>query len=157
MAEYDYLYDLDKGSNVNDDRSRGEDFGFGFTDKERKVSLYFDEVNGDKFRKLNSWERNPDLGELTEEIIPKLNVRYTPWTVAEYDEYNSQNYGASFGEYDFVGDTEVKLSFDHKYSEKKLNTQNDPFRREVFGDNRVSQYNRFEDTLYEEIEENKIS
>ena len=154
---YNYLYDLDKGSNVNDDRSRGENFGFGFTDKERKVSLYFDEVNGDKFRKLNSWERNPDLGELTEEIIPKLNVRYTPWTVAEYDEYNSQNYGASFGEYDFVGDTEIKLSFDHKYSEKKLNTQNDPFRREVFGDNRVSQYNRFEDTLYEEIEENKIS
>ena len=154
---YNYLYDLDKGSNVNDDRSRGEDFGFGFTDKERKVSLYFDEVNGDKFRKLNSWERNPDLGELTEEIIPKLNVRYTPWTVAEYDEYNSQNYGASFGEYDFVGDTEIKLSFDHKYSEKKLNTQNDPFRREVFGDNRVSQYNRFEDTIYEEVEENKIS
>ena len=153
---YNYLYDLDKGSNINDDRSRGEDFGFGFTDKERKVSLYFDEVNGDKFRKLNSWERNPDK-KLSDEIIEGLNISYTPWTVAEYDEYNSQNYGASFGEYDFVGDTEIKLSFDHKYSEKKLNTQNDPFRREVFGDNRVSQYNRFEDTLYEEIEENKIS
>ena len=137
---YNYLYDLDKGSNVNDDRSRGEDFGFGFTDKERKVSLYFDEVNGDKFRKLNSWERNPDK-KLSDEIIEGLNISYTPWTVAEYDEYNSQNYGASFGEYDFVGDTEIKLSFDHKYSEKKLNTQNDPFRREVFGDNRVSQYN----------------
>ena len=153
---YNYLYDLDKGSNVNDDRSRGEDFGFGFTDKERKVSLYFDEVNGDKFRKLNSWERNPDK-KLSDEIIEGLNISYTPWTVAEYDEYNSQNYGASFGEYDFVGDTEIKLSFDHKYSEKKLNTQNDPFRREVFGDNRVSQYNRFEDTIYEEVEENKIS
>ena len=156
FSYYNYLYDLDKGSNVNDDRSRGEDFGFGFTDKERKVSLYFDEVNGDKFRKLNSWERNPDK-KLSDEIIEGLNISYTPWTVAEYDEYNSQNYGASFGEYDFVGDTEIKLSFDHKYSEKKLNTQNDPFRREVFGDNRVSQYNRFEDTLYEEIEENKIS
>ena len=153
---YNYLYDLDKGSNINDDRSRGEDFGFGFTDKERKVSLYFDEVNGDKFRKLNSWERNPDK-KLSDEIIEGLNISYTPWTVAEYDEYNSQNYGASFGEYDFVGDTEIKLSFDHKYSEKKLNTQNDPFRREVFGDNRVSQYNRFEDTIYEEVEENKIS
>ena len=153
---YNYLYDLDKGSNINDDRSRGEDFGFGFTDKERKVSLYFDEVNGDKFRKLNSWERNPDK-KLSDEIIEGLNISYSPWTVAEYDEYNSQNYGASFGKYDFVGDTEVKLSFDHKYSEKKLNIQNDPFRREVFGDNRVSQYNRFEDTLYEEIEENKIS
>lgn len=153
---YNYLYDLDKGSNINDDRSRGEDFGFGFTDKERKVSLYFDEVNGDKFRKLNSWERNPDK-KLSDEIIEGLNISYTPWTVAEYDEYNSQNYGASFGEYDFVGDTEIKLSFNHKYSEKKLNTQNDPFRREVFGDNRVSQYNRFEDTIYEEVEENKIS
>ena len=156
FSYYNYLYDLDKGSNVNDDRSRGEDFGFGFTDKERKVSLYFDEVNGDKFRKLNSWERNPDK-KLSDEIIEGLNISYTPWTVAEYDEYNSQNYGASFGEYDFVGDTEIKLSFDHKYSEKKLNTQNDPFRREVFGDNRVSQYNRFEDTIYEEVEENKIS
>ena len=153
---YNYLYDLDKGSNINDDRSRGEDFGFGFTDKERKISLYFDEVNGDKFRKLNSWERNPDK-KLSDEIIEGLNISYTPWTVAEYDEYNSQNYGASFGEYDFIGDTEVKLSFDHKYSEKKLNIQNDPFRKEVFGDNRVSQYNRFENTLYEEIEENKIS
>ena len=153
---YNYLYDLDKGSNINDDRSRGEDFGFGFTDKERKVSLYFDEINGDKYRKLNSWERNPDK-KLSDEIIEGLNISYTPWTVAEYDEYNSQNYGASFGEYDFVGDTEIKLSFDHKYSEKKLNTQNDPFRREVFGDNRVSQYNRFEDTIYKEVEENKIS
>lgn len=153
---YNYLYDLDKGSNINDDRSRGEDFGFGFTDKERKISLYFDEVNGDKFRKLNSWERNPDK-KLSDEIIEGLNISYTPWTVAEYDEYNSQNYGASFGEYDFIGDTEVKLSFDHKYSEKKLNIQNDPFRKEVFGDNRISQYNRFENTLYEEIEENKVS
>ena len=154
---YNYLYDLDKGSSLKDDRSRGEDFGFGFTDKERKISLYFDEVNGDKYRKLNSWERNPDLGELTEEIIPGLSVRYTPWTVAEYDKYNSQNYGASFGEYDFIGDTEVKLSFDHKYIEKELNTKNDPFREKVFGNNRVSQYNRFNNVLYEEIEENKIS
>lgn len=154
---YNYLYDLDKGSSTKDDRSRGEDFGFGFTDKERKISLYFDEINGDKYRKLNSWERNPDLGELTEEIIPGLNVRYTPWTIAEYDEYNSQNYGASFGEYDFIGETEVKLSFDHKYSEQKLSTQKDPFREKVFGKNRVSEYNRFENILYEEIEENKIS
>ncbi len=154
---YNYLYDLDKGSSLNDDRSRGEDFGFAFNDKERKISLYFDEVNGDKFKKLNSWERNPDLGKLSDEIIPGLNIYYTPWTVAEYDEYNSQNYGASFGNYDFVGDTEVKLTFDHKYSEKKLNLNNDPFRKEVFGVNRISQYNKFENTTYEEIEENKIS
>lgn len=154
---YNYLYDMDKGSNINDDRSRGEDFGFGFTDKKNKVSLYFDEVNGDKFRKLNSWERNPNLGDLTEYLIPKLQITYTPWTIAEYDEYNSQKYGASFGEYNFIGNTDVKLTLTHDYSEKKLNQKNDPFREKVFGNNRVSQYNKYENTIYEETEENKAN
>lgn len=153
---YNYLYDMDPGSNPNDLQSRAEDFGFGFEDKNRKISLKYDEKNGDLYRKLNSWERNPDLSSLKTTDKYGLIADYVPWTVAMYDVYDSRNFGAVFGEYELTDNISFKTGYDYTFSEKKLNLENDPMRKNVFGENsRWSQYNRYENITYEKIEEQR--
>ena len=147
---------MDPGSNPNDLQSRAEDFGFGFEDKNRKISLKYDEANGDKYRKLNSWERNPDLSSLKTTDKYGLIADYVPWTVAMYDVYDSRNFGAVFGEYELTDNISFKTGYDYTFSEKKLNLENDPMRKNVFGENsRWSQYNRYENITYEKIEEQR--
>ena len=153
---YNYLYDMDPGSNPNDLQSRAEDFGFGFEDKNRKISLRYDEKNGDLYRKLNSWERNPDLSKLKTTDKYGLTADYVPWTVAMYDIYDSRNFGAVFGEYKLTDNISFKTGYDYTFSEKELNLENDPMRKNIFGEkSRWSQYNRFENITYEKIEEQR--
>lgn len=153
---YNYLYDMDPGSNPNDLQSRAEDFGFGFEDKNRKISLKYDEKNGDLYRKLNSWERNPDLSKLKTTDKYGLTADYVPWTVAMYDIYDSRNFGAVFGEYKLTDNLSFKTGYDYTFSEKELNLENDPMRKNIFGEkSRWSQYNRFENITYEKIEEQR--
>lgn len=153
---YNYLYDMDPGSNPNDLQSRAEDFGFGFEDKNRKISLRYDEKNGDLYRKLNSWERNPDLSKLKTTDKYGLTADYVPWTVAMYDIYDSRNFGAAFGEYKLTDNISFKTGYDYTFSEKELNLENDPMRKNIFGEkSRWSQYNRFENITYEKIEEER--
>ena len=153
---YNYLYDMDPGSNPNDLQSRAEDFGFGFEDKNRKISLKYDEKNGDLYRRLNSWERNPDLSKLKTTDKYGLIADYVPWTVAMYDIYDSRNFGAAFGEYKLTDNISFKTGYDYTFSEKELNLENDPMRKNIFGEkSRWSQYNRFENITYEKIEEER--
>lgn len=153
---YNYLYDMDPGSNPNDLQSRAEDFGFGFEDKNRKISLKYDEKNGDLYRRLNSWERNPDLSKLKTTDKYGLIADYVPWTVAMYDIYDSRNFGAVFGEYKLTDNLSFKTGYDYTFSEKELNLENDPMRKNIFGEkSRWSQYNRFENITYEKIEEQR--
>ena len=163
---YNYLYDMDPGSNPNDLQSRAEDFGFGFEDKNRKISLKYDEKNGDLYRKLNSWERNPDLSSLKTTDKYGLTADYVPWTVAMYDVYDSRNFGAVFGEYELTDNISFKTGYDYTFSEKKLNLEDDPLRARINsagknvgifekGSTRWSQYNRFENITYEKIEEQR--
>ena len=153
---YNYLYDMDPGSNPNDLQSRAEDFGFGFEDKNRKISLKYDEKNGDLYRRLNSWERNPDLSKLKTTDKYGLIADYVPWTVAMYDIYDSRNFGAAFGEYKLTDNISFKTGYDYTFSEKELNLENDPMRKNIFGEkSRWSQYNRFENITYEKIEEQR--
>ena len=163
---YNYLYDMDPGSNPNDLQSRAEDFGFGFEDKNRKISLKYDEKNGDLYRRLNSWERNPDLSKLKTTDKYGLTADYVPWTVAMYDIYDSRNFGAVFGEYKLTDNLSFKTGYDYTFSEKKLNLEDDPLRARINslgknvgifekGSTRWSQYNRFENITYEKIEEQR--
>ena len=153
---YNYLYDMDPGSNPNDLQSRAEDFGFGFEDKNRKISLKYDEKNGDLYRRLNSWERNPDLSKLKTTDKYGLTADYVPWTVAMYDIYDSRNFGAVFGEDKLTDNLSFKTGYDYTFSEKELNLENDPMRKNIFGEkSRWSQYNRFENITYEKIEEQR--
>ena len=154
---YNYLYDMDPGSSVTDLQSRAEDFGFGFEDKKHKISFNYDEANGDKYRRLNSWERNPDLSKKRQNIDKKgLYADYVPWTVSQYDIYDSRNLNVAFGNYDLTDNISFKTGYDFNFSEKELNLENDPMREKVFGkESRWSQYNRFEDVVYEKLREDR--
>lgn len=154
---YNYLYDMDPGSNINDLQSRAEDFGFGFEDKRHKISFSYDEANGDKYRRLNSWERNPDLSKKRQNLDKKgLYADYVPWTVSQYDIYDSRKLSTAFGEYKLTNDISFKTGYDFSFSEKELNLENDPMRENVFGkESRWSQYNRFEDVVYEKTREDR--
>ena len=152
---YNYLYDMDPGSNVNDLQSRAEDFGFGFEDKKNKISFNYDEANGDKYRKLNSWERNPDLSKLKRTDKYGLKAEYVPWTVSEYDVYDSRRLSTAFGKYQLTDGTAFKAGYDFAFAEKELNLENDPMREKVFGNSRWSQYNRFKNIVYEKTREDR--
>ena len=153
---YNYLYDMDPGSSKDDLQSRAEDFGFGFEDKRNKISFSYDEANGDKYRRLNSWERNPDLSELKHTGSYGLEADYVPWTVSQYDIYDSRKLSTAFGEYKLTDSTAFKTGYDFTFAEKELNLENDPMRENVFGkDSRWSQYNRFENIVYEKTREDR--
>lgn len=153
---YNYLYDMDKGSNINDDKSRAENFGFIFNDKENKVLLKYDEKNEDEHRKLDIWERNPNLSSILVKNKYGLKADYTPWTISKYNKNDSKKLGVEFGEYGLTGGTSFKVGYTYDFTEKELNLDNDPLRKDVFStDNRLSQYNRFENTIYEKKEEER--
>lgn len=155
-ANYNYLYDVDPGSNINDLESRREGFGFGVVDKIHKTSFNYDKQTGDKFRRLNSWERNPDLSKKKHQGHYGLEADYIPWTVSEYNKYDTENMNLTFGKYDLTNNVQLKTGIDYKFIEKELNTENDPLRKLVFGKNsRWSQYNRFENITYNKEKENR--
>ncbi|MFK4785752.1 hypothetical protein [Fusobacterium sp. MFO224] len=153
---YNYLKDVDPGSNKQDLQSRAEDFGFLFKDKENKITLNYDEKNGDEFRGLKAWERNPNLSTLKTTDKYNLDFDYTPWTVSKYEINDSRKFGAEFGEYQLTTGTSFKVGYNYDFSEKKLDLENDPLRKGVFStDSRLSQYNRFENIVYNKKEENR--
>ena len=128
----------------------------GAVDKDHKISITYDEKNGDKFRKLNSWERNPDLSTLKQKGHYNLETDYTPWTVSQYSKYDNHNFNLALGKYDITENMALKAGYDYKFIEKELNLLDDPMRKLVFGkDSRWSQYNRFENIIYNKTREDR--
>ena len=85
-----------------------------------------------------------------------LEADYVPWTVSQYDIYDSRKLSTAFGEYKLTDSTAFKTGYDFTFAEKELNLENDPMRENVFGkDSRWSQYNRFENIVYEKTRENR--
>lgn len=168
---YNYLYDMDPGSTFTDTQSRAEDFGFEFLDKDTKIGFTYDEKNGDRFRSLGLWERDPKLDNLVtyQSMYGKnFNAKYSPTMVKEYDRYDTKDLRVSFGEYDFYEDYKVKAGYDYYSEIRELNLENDPLRKDVIrfeksinnpnqylGNQRSKQYNRFEDIIYSDFEQKR--
>lgn len=159
---YNYLYDMDPGSSKDDLQSRAEDFGFNFTDKKYNVNLTYDEKNGDKYRPLNSWERDPNFSKLDNYNAYGQEYDYTPWTVSQYDIYDSRDAKISAGRYNLYGDVDYKVGFDHSFTEQELSLQNDPFREKALLDGAIkssnlrdAEYNRYENIIYNKTTENR--
>lgn len=156
---YNYLYDMDPGSTFDDTQSRAEDFGFEYLDKETKVGFSYDEKNGDRFRKLGLWERDPKLDSLLKYNSmygSKFKADYSPSMVKEYNEFDTKDLRVSFGEYDFTGDYKIKPGYDYYSEIRELNLDNDPLREKVIkGNERSKQYNRFEDIIYSNFEQKR--
>ncbi len=178
---YNYLYDMDPGSTFDDTQSRAEDFGFEYLDKETKVGFSYDEKNGDRFRKLGLWERDPKLDSLLKYNSmygSNFKADYSPSMVKEYNEFDTKDLRVSFGEYDFIGDYKIKPGYDYYSEIRELNLDNDPLRislkeREELNNNKLltevpmkeqliqgnnyrsKQYNRFEDIIYSNFEQKR--
>ena len=168
---YNYLYDMDPGSTFNDTQSKAEDFGFEFLDKDTKIGFTYDEKNGDRFRRLGLWERDPKLSNLlTYQSMYGTNFKadYSPSTVKEYNRFDTKDLRVSFGEYDFYGDYKIKAGYDYYSEIRELDLQEDPLRKDVIrfetsqnnpnqylGNQRSKQYNRFEDLIYSDFEQQR--
>lgn len=167
-AYYNYLYDMDPGSTKKDLQSRAENFGFNFNDKENKISISYDDKSGDKFRELNSWERDPNFSKLNRKGFYGIEFDYTPWTISQYDIYDSKELKTSLGEYHLYKDIFYKVGYDYSEFEHELNLQSDPFREKALYRNsktsvlnprtknyRDTQYNRYENIIYNKTTENR--
>ncbi len=162
-AYYEYLDDIDAGSSKTDLQSRAENFGFEITDKNNKLTLKYDEKTGDEYRALRSWERDPNLDDIINlSGIYEDDVEYVPWTVSKYTQNDSQNLYLGLGEYSLL-DTglDYKINYTFKTEEKELDTTEDPYRSSTISSNatysRDAQYNRFEDVVYEDKKEDRVS
>ena len=116
---YKYLYDVTPGYTTKYDRSRGRDYGFVAFDKERQLGVVYEEVQGDKLRKLNLWEIESNADALKRRNPLKLPIDYTPVAVSEYTQYDTKEFQLSLGHYK-VGDYEVLPSYHSNFLEKKL-------------------------------------
>lgn len=153
---YNYLYDVDPGSTFNDTQSRAEDFGFEFLDKDTKMGFTYDEKNGDKFRRLGLWERDPNNESKVSYDGYDANFKfdYVPSTVKEYSTYDSRDLRVSLGEYELGNGYKVKPGYDF-YAEKKILDLTNDKSRSYVTDARSRQYNRFENIVYKDYKENK--
>ena len=125
---------MDPGSTLNDTQSRAEDFGFEFFEKENNIGFSYDEKNGDKFRKLGLWERDPKLDSLLKFntlLGGKLYYNYNPSMIREYSQYDSKDLRISFGDYDLYGDYRVKAGLNVIEYTSMLDLSQDPFRKNV--------------------------
>lgn len=164
-AYYEYLDDLDAGSTKYDLQSKAENFGFEFEDKNRKLTLKYDEKTGDEYRELRSWERDPNLDDIINlSEIYEDDVEYVPWTVSKYTQNDSQNLELGLGKYSlFNTGLDYKINYTLDTVEKELDVTEDPYRSstistQIDGNNsRDTQYNRFEDVVYEDTKEDKLS
>lgn len=158
---YNYLYDMDPGSTFKDTQSRAEDFGFEFLDKDTKMGFSYDEKNGDKFRRLGLWERDPNnepkvaFGAFGDQFT----YNYTPTMVKEYDRLDTKDLRVSLGEYDFLDGYKIKPGYDYTSEIKKLNLDDDSARYSETNKSvllpRSRQYNRFENIVFRDYKENK--
>ena len=156
---YNYLYDMDPGSTREDLQGKAEDFGFEFHEKKYNVGFSYDEKNGDKYRTMGLWERDPLL-EPTVTVDSLVGIRfsysYNPTNVREYVRYDSKDLRVSLGEYKVFDDYTLKLGIDSKEYIHELDTDLDSLRRGVINNNpRDRQYNRYEDILYRDFKETK--
>jgi hypothetical protein len=162
-AYYEYLDDLDSGSTKDDLQSKAENFGFEFTDKIKKLTLKYDEKTGDEYRALRSWERDPNLDDIINlSGIYEDDVEYVPWTVSKYTQNDSQNLHLGLGEYSLLNTgLDYKINYDFNTVEKELDVTEDPYRSSTISSNltnsRDTQYNRFEDVVYEDKKEDRVS
>lgn len=153
---YKYLDDVDPGSNKEDLQSEAEDYGFLFKDKENNIKIQYDYANGDKYRLLKSWERNPNLSTLSTTDEYGLTFDYTPWTVSKYSKDDSKKFIAEFGEYDLTENTQIKTGYTYNYINQELDQTNDALRTNAFSSSsRLSEYNKSENILKNKQIENR--
>ena len=151
---YTYFYDPAPGGTTKYLKSKAENFGFEAIDKEKKLSLKYDEKNEDKYRTLSLWERNLNLNRRWLGTATTLLGDYEIYTIPQYDIYDSKNFNLSVGDYKVNEGLKYKVGYRYDSSEKKLSLLEDPFRKNLIsGNERDKQFNRYENIIYEDVME----
>jgi hypothetical protein len=155
---YQYLYDMDPGSVRDDNKSRAENFGFEIFEKKYNIGFSYDEKNEDKYRPLEFYERDPNLGsKVTVDSIlgTKFRYSYNPTMVREYTKYDSKDLRISLGEYSISDDYTLKGGIDVKEYLRELDLGNDSLRSGRIDSKNLRdiQYNRYENIVYKDFRE----
>ena len=146
-ARYDYLYDMDPGSTASDLMARNERIGADLLLKENGASISYDKRKGDDYRRFSFWEEDINTSAKKRNILG-IDFSYTPTTVAKYDYNNFENIKLSLGNYK-MGRYTFTPTFAYNFLDRKLDEARDTYRKTVLGDNRLAEFNRFENTIYE--------
>ena len=146
-VRYDYLYDMDPGSTASDLMSRNERIGADLLLKENGASISYDKRKGDDYRRFSFWEEDINTSARKRNILG-IDFWYTPTTVAKYDYNNFENIKLSLGNYK-MGRYTFTPTFAYNFLDRKLDETRDTYRKTVLGDNRLAEFNRFENTIYD--------
>lgn len=146
-GRYDYLYDLDPGSSSKDLQSRNEQIGLDFLHKDSGVEIKYDKRRGDDYRTFSLWERDIKT-TLKQKNILGIDMNYVPTTIAKYEKNDYEKIAAVLGKYKF-GTYTFKPSISYEDTEKKLDLTKDTYRVNMLGNSRISDYNRFDNIVYD--------
>lgn len=145
--KYDYLDDLDPGSQYADTTSHLSDFTVGFNLKKYGVSFSQEEKTWDTWVALDDDERYLNGYYLNKVSGWAEGYSYVPFSVKKYDQYLNET-KIKLGDYKlFNGKMTYSLEFHQKEEEKELNLADDPLR--VKAGYTDTQYFRDEDITYE--------
>lgn len=152
-VKYNYLDDLDPGSQKADTTSFVDDVTLDLNLKKYGISFYTQEKTWDTWVLLDDDERYYGGKYLNAVDGWAKGLNYVPFTVKKYDMYLREN-KITLGNYKlFNGKLTYSLEFYEKEEEKELNMTEDPFRSpSTTYTDRQKQYFRDEDITYKKTE-----
>lgn len=153
-ARYNYLYDLDPGSTSSDLMSRNEKIEANFLHKNTGMEVNYEKRTGNDYRPFSLWEKDIKT-TLRQKNILGVDFNYVPTTVAKYEKNDYENINFVLGKYKFNNYT-FKPSISYLTSEKLLDLTKDEYRVESLGNSRISDYNRFDNIVYEDKNERRV-
>ncbi len=153
-SSYNYLYDLDPGSTAKDMMSKNEKIKSNFTHKKSGFYIDYSKRYGDSYRTLDFWESDIS-STLRQRNVLGIDVNYVPKTVAKYKIDDYENLKVNFLDYK-MGKYTFSPSVSYSFLEKELDQVESSFRKSNLGTGRISQYNRFYDTVYQKKYERRM-
>lgn len=147
-GKYNYLYDLDPGSTNSDLQSRNEELALGFIHKDTGFELKYDKRIGNDYRRFALWEKDIKT-TLRQKNILGIDMNYVPTTIAKYEKNDYEKMQAVLGKYK-LGNYNFSPSISYEDKQKKLDLTRDKYRVQMLGNSRISDYNRFDNIIYEE-------
>ncbi len=151
--KYEYLDDIDPGSQKADTISFTEGLGAGINIKKYGINLTLEEKDWDLWESLEDTERYNGGKYLNEVEGWAKNFSYVPFTVKKYDLYKNEK-RLDLGSYSlFNGKLNYSINLFEKEEAKKLNRLYDPFRKNIDGlSDRDKEYHRDINILSEDTE-----
>ena len=151
--KYEYLDDIDPGSQKADTISFTEGLGAGINIKKYGINLTLEEKDWDLWGSLEDTERYNGGKYLNEVEGWAKNFSYVPFTVKKYDLYKNEK-RLDLGSYSlFNGKLNYSINLFEKEEAKKLNRLYDPFRKNIDGlSDRDKEYHRDINILSEDTE-----